>query len=67
MKALSEEQRKAMLKLGKTESVVEAVSMEIWHQLIGLGLVYKRDSDGYFDFTELGESVYDQLKQEEEN
>jgi len=67
MKNLSKEQREAILKLGNPESTVEAISIETLEQLIGLGYVYKRGSDGHLDFTELGESVYDQLKQQEES
>ena len=67
MKNLSKEQREAILKLGNTESTVEAISMEILEQLIGLGYVYKRGSGGHLDFTEVGKSVYDQLKQQEKS
>ena len=67
MKNLSKEQREAILKFGNPESTVEAISIETLEQLIGLRYVYKRSSDGHLDFTELGKSVYDQLKQQEES
>ena len=58
---LTVDQRDAMLKLGDTESDVEIVSVEILQQLTNLGLVCKRASDGHLDFTDLGESAYDDL------
>ena len=58
---LTEQQRELMLKLGNTESVLEAAPIEVLEELLKLGLVYKRPSDGHFDFTEFGESVYDQI------
>ena len=58
---LSEEQRDAMVKLGDTESEVETLTIEVVQQLINLGLVCKRASDGHLDFTDFGESVYDEL------
>ena len=58
---LSEEQRDAMLKFCDTESDIEFMSVEVVQQLMNLGLVYKRASDGHFDFTDLGESAYDDL------
>ena len=58
---LTEEQRDAMLKFGDTESDVEIMSVDVVQQLMKLGLVYKRASDGHLDFTDLGESVYDEL------
>ncbi len=58
---LTEEQRDAVLKFGDTESDVEIMSVEMVQQLTNLGLIYKRASDGHFDFTDLGESVHDDL------
>ena len=59
---LTQEQRDLMLNLGDSEPVPEAIPTEVLQQLIDLGLAYKRQSDGHFDFTDLGESVYDGLK-----
>ena len=58
---LTEEQRDAMLKLGDPEIEAAIMSIDVIEQLIQLGLVYKRASDGHLDFTDLGESVYDEL------
>lgn len=54
------EQRKVMLQLGDTKSVLEAVPIEVLNQLIQLGLLYKR-LDGNYDFTETGEAVHKDL------
>lgn len=64
---LTEQQRELMLKLGNTESVLEAAPIEVLEELIKLGLVYERASDGHLDFTELGESVYDQIGSSDAN
>ena len=63
MKGLSETQREAVLKLGNTESAIETISRKVLQELIDFGLVYKRESDGNFDFAELGECVCDELKE----
>lgn len=57
---LTGEQRKVMVQLGDTKSLLEAVPIEVFDQLIQLGLVYKR-SDGNYDFTETGETVHKDL------
>ena len=61
---LTTEQRDALLKLGDTESEAEVISIDVLQQLLKLGLVYKRESDGHLDLTDLGESVYDELSAE---
>jgi hypothetical protein len=58
---LSDKQRVVLLQLGDTKSVHEVVPIAILHELVQLGLVYKRNSDGNLDFTDLGEVVHDQL------
>lgn len=65
MVELSDKQREVMFQLGDTESVHEVVPMELLQQLIQLGLLHHRSSDGNLDFTDLGEEVYDKLVGEE--
>ncbi len=59
------EQREAILKLGNTESVAEVISEKALRELVDLGIVHRRESDGNLDLTDLGESVYGQLSREE--
>ena len=57
---LTEEQRTVMLKLGDTESTLEIAPLEVVQQLIDLDLIY-RCGPKQIDFTDLGESIYDEL------
>jgi len=56
---LTDKQKEAILKLGKS-SEIEDISPDVWNELLNLGLIYRR-SDGNFDSTEAGEQIYDQL------
>jgi hypothetical protein len=58
---LTEKQRAAVLRFGDPESDPEVIAVEVLEELMSLGLVHKRSSDGKLDFTDLGESVYDEL------
>ena len=60
-KQLTDDQREAMIRFGDPESVAEAISIEVLNQLLALGMLHKRPSDGNLDFTDLGEAVYDKL------
>lgn len=57
---LTDEQRKVMLQLGRTDSTLEAVPRDVLDQLIGLGLLYWRSKDNIY-FTDEGERVYSRL------
>ena len=59
--SLTDAQRDAMIRLGDPESVSEAISLDVLNELLALGLLHKRPSEGNLDFTGLGEAVYDQL------
>lgn len=61
---LTDQQRDAMILLGDPESVAEAISIDVLNELLTLGLLHKRPSDGNLDFTDLGEAVYDELVSE---
>ncbi len=56
---LTDKQKEALLKLGKS-SEIEDIPPEVWNELLNLGLIYRR-SDGNFDSTDDGEQIYDQL------
>ena len=57
---LTKEQKEAILQLGDPDSDTELMSTDVFGELISLELIYKRE-DGNIDFTDLGESVYDDL------
>ena len=58
---LTDAQRDAMMRLGDPESAFEAIPIDVLNELLALGLLHKRPSDGNLDLTQLGEAVYEQL------
>ena len=62
LKKLNREQKAAILQLGDREGDTEDIKKDVLEELIELGLVYDDPSDGQYDFTDLGESIYDELK-----
>lgn len=59
---LTDEQKKVMLQLGRTDSVLEAVPHPIIEELINLGLLYWRSEDNIY-FTIEGERVLSRLEE----
>lgn len=58
---LTDEQKKVMLQLGRTDSSYEAVPRPVLDELVDLGLLYWRSKDNIY-FTTEGEKLHDQLK-----
>jgi len=67
---LTPEQRDAIIKIGSPNIENTMIAFDIIDQLLDMGILYNRgkDSQGkdWFDFTELGEEVYDQIKDKNE-
>jgi predicted transcriptional regulator len=61
MVELTDEQRKVMFQLGRTDSVFESVSRHVVEQLVQMGLLYYR-SKRNICFTDEGQRIYQQLK-----
>jgi len=57
---LTDDQRKVMLQVGRTDSTFEGVPRPVLDELIGLGLVYWQSKDNIY-FTDEGERVYTSL------
>ena len=62
LKKLTREQKAAIMLLGDAEGDDDAIKKDVLEELIELGLVYDDSADGQYDFTDLGESIYDELK-----
>ncbi len=65
VRSLSDEERDAILRLGVTESEFEAIRKDTLTQLLSLGILYKKASDGHLDFTDLGEEIHEALSKGE--
>ena len=61
MVELTDEQRKVMFQLGRTDSVFESVPRHVVEQLVQMGLLYYR-SKRNICFTDEGQRIYQQLK-----
>ena len=57
---LSDAERDAILRLG-SESDHEIIHQAILDQLVAKGVLHFRASDGNLDFTDVGESILDDL------
>jgi len=64
MVELTDEQRKVMFQLGRTDSVLESVPRHVVDQLVQMGLSYYRSKKNIC-FTDEGERIYQQLKKME--
>jgi len=61
MVELTDEQRKVMFQLGRTDSVFDSVPEHVIDQLVQMGLLYYRSKKNIC-FTDEGERIYQQLK-----
>ena len=61
MVELTDEQKKVIFQLGRTDSVFESVSEHVIDQLVQMGLLYYRSKNNIC-FTNEGERIYQQLK-----
>jgi hypothetical protein len=57
---LTREEKEAILSIG-SESDEAGVLQHVWDMLVEKGIVHRRPSDGRFDLSEVGESVFDEL------
>jgi len=61
MVELTDEQRKVIFQLGRTDSVFESVPNHVLDQLVQMGLLYYRSKKNIC-FTDEGKRIYQQLK-----